>query len=271
MGKGRLFSAAAAAAVSLGLVGVGAPAARAGFQFNYTLTPGTGPLAGKNVFCFFAKNDQQGGQLGSKSLLAISVHIKPIGQPLGFTFTNLDGDGIGDADVAGKNQDENTVTGTFVRIGSNTDWLSAWVRPVGDRSNGTGYTPANEYSNVTDLWIEGFSQNKTLDATTGLGRFYAAAVVPANVNVNVVGRVAAEAGTIVGTPSSAVESLEALSSAVAPVSAEFLEAAAEAQAASTTGDFFDFNFTAVAPEPGAVGVLGVVGVAAMARRRRPQA
>ena len=66
MGQGRILGAGAL------LLGV-APAAHAGFAINYTVTPGVDALAGTNVFRFYAKNDQTGEQLGSKSLLAMEI------------------------------------------------------------------------------------------------------------------------------------------------------------------------------------------------------
>src|SRR6266566_7018051 len=64
--------------------------ARAGFVFNYTVTPGDGLLAGKNIFQFYAKNDQTGYQAGSKSLLAADIHFKSVGgTPLTFDFRDV--------------------------------------------------------------------------------------------------------------------------------------------------------------------------------------
>jgi hypothetical protein len=234
----------------------------AGFVFNYTVMPGTGALAGQNIFKFYALNDQTGDQLGSKSLLASDIHFQTVGQPLKFDFRDVDNDGRVDANVSGLGMDENNVTGTFNRYGTSADWNEFYVRPLGNR--GTASNDATmAYATVTDFNITGFSQNKALDATQGLGRFYGAAVVPAGTDVHVFGQVAAEKGGVVGTGAALLDGADLLFSD--PGMSSLLSA--EAAASVEQGAFFPFSFTATAPEPGTMGVLGLTGTLMMARRR----
>ena len=245
----------------------GATPARAGFVFNYTVTPGDGPLAGKDIFQFYAKNDQTGDQLGSKSLLAADIHFKPVGgTPLTFDFRDVNGDLIPDANTAGSGMDEGNASGTFMRFGSYADWLEVFVRPTGNKSGG-GNVPTVAYANVTDLNLVGFSQNKTLDATQGLGRFYGAAVVPIGVDVNVFGQVAAEKGGPVGTGAAPVidGDVDALLAAGNVADAMLV---AEHSRDVEQGPFFQFNFVASAPEPATIGLMGVAAMALLVRRRR---
>src|SRR5688572_11152298 len=83
--------------------------ARAGFTFNYTVTPGSGDLAGKNVFNLYAKNDQKGEQYGSRSLLVAEITFQSLGSeptPFVFDFRDVDGDGLADANVFGYDFEE---------------------------------------------------------------------------------------------------------------------------------------------------------------------
>jgi hypothetical protein len=242
------------------------PSAHAGFVFSYTVMPGAGALAGKDIFKFYARNDQTGEQLGTKALLASDIHFKTAGQPLYFDFRDMDNDERDDANVAGLGMDENTVTGTFMRYGTYNDWQPGFISPSGNR--GTATSDARiKYANVTDFNVASFSLNKALDATQGLGRFYGAAVVPAGTDVNVFGRVAAEAGGVVGTGAAPLEAAGIDSSFIADTATTSL-LAAEAAASVEQGAFFNFNFTATAaPEPGTIGVLGLAGTLMMARRR----
>ena len=169
--------------------------AEAGFAFNYTVTPGTGDLAGKNVFNFYAKNDQKGEQYGSKSLLVMETHFKTQGAPFAFDFRDVDGDLQADANVFGKDFDESNGRSTFMRIGSYPDWIS--VQPAANTySTKAGANPQQAYGNVSDFLVTGFSLNKALDATQGLGRFFGTAVVAEGVDIHVFGKVAAEVGGI---------------------------------------------------------------------------
>jgi hypothetical protein len=239
-------------------------ATEAGFVFNYTVTPGVGALAGKNVFKFYARNDGTGEQLGTKALLASDIHFRTVGQPLYFDFRDVDNDERDDANVAGLGMDENTVTGTFMRYGTYNEWQPGFISPSGNRSTATSDARI-KYANVTDFNVQSFSLNKALDATQGLGRFYGAAVVPAGTDVNVFGRVAAEAGGVVGTGAAPVESLGIDSLITDAGTASLL--AAEAAASVEQGSFYSFSFVATAPEPGTVGVLGLAGTLMLARRR----
>ena len=231
----------------------------AGFVFNYTVMPGTGALAGKNIFKFYALNDQTGEQLGSKSLLASDIHFQTVGQPLTFDFRDVDNDGRADANVSGLGMDENSVTGTFSRYGTSADWQEVYVRPIGNRGSATN-DATTAYANVTDFNITGFSQNKAIDATQGIGRFYGAAVVPVGTDVHVFGQVAAEKGGVVGTGAAPLDLLTADPTMSALLSAE-------AAASVEQGPLFSFSFVATAPEPGTLGVLGMIGTVMMARRR----
>jgi hypothetical protein len=238
--------------------------ARAGFQFNYTVTQGTGALAGKNIFRFYALNDQTGDQAGSKSLLASDIHFTTQGQPLVFDFRDVDNDQRVDANVSGLGMDENNVTGTFMRYGTYTDWVEAFIRPVGNRGSATN-NATTAYASVTDFNMAGFSQNKALDATQGLGRFYGAAVVPAGTNVNVFGKVAAESGGAAGTGAAPLDSSGIESLLLDSTTTQLL--AAEAAAGVEQGPFYNFSFVASAPEPGTIGLLGLAGTLMIARRR----
>ena len=240
------------------------PSAQAGFQFNYTVTPGTGALAGDNIFRFYAKNDQTGDQAGSKSLLASDIHFKTQGQPLVFDFRDANNDSRIDANVSGRGMDETNITGTFMRFGDYADWQSVYVRPIGNDGSSTN-NAQTAYANVTDFNMAGFSLNKALDATQGIGRFYGAAVVPAGVDVTVVGKVAAEKGGAAGTGAAPLDAAELL------VSADSTTAlvSAEAAAAVEQGPFYQFSFTATAPEPSAVCLLAAPALTLLRRRRRP--
>src|SRR4051812_26958558 len=103
--------------------------AQAGFDFNYTVTPGTGALAGDNIFAFYARNDQSGEQLNSKKLLVFDIHFKPASQSLLFDFTDTDGDSLPDANVSGKGMSESNITGTFMRTGPYDLWNAVIVHP----------------------------------------------------------------------------------------------------------------------------------------------
>src|SRR4051812_7494103 len=97
--RNRMIGACAAAILATG------QAAHAGFQFNYTITPGAGALAGKNVFNFYARNDQSGGQAGSKGLIAIDAHFVA-SQAFTFDLSDVDGDALQDVNVFGKGFDQ---------------------------------------------------------------------------------------------------------------------------------------------------------------------
>jgi hypothetical protein len=227
---------------------------QAGFEFNYTVTPGTGALTGNNIFALYAKNDQSGEQLGSKKLLVFDIHIKPLSQSLIFDFQDIDGDSLKDANVSGKNMSESNITGTFLRTGDYANWAIASVKPA--MYKGSQGDPVASYLlvGVTDFNLVGLvlGPANAPDATQGLGAFYGAAVVPAGVDVNVSGLVAAEYGGISGTP--------------APLPGDVVPAADP----PTQGPNFNFNFTAQAPapEPGTLALLGLPAVALIARRRR---
>jgi hypothetical protein len=239
------------------------PLAQASFQFNYTVTPGTGALAGDNIFRFYAKNDQTGDQAGSKSLLASDIHFKTQGQPLVFDFRDVNNDSRLDANISGRGMDENSITGTFMRYGDYADWQAVYVRPIGNAGSSTN-NAQTAYASVTDFNVAGFSANKALDATQGMGRFYGAAVVPTGVDVTVFGQVAAEKGGATGTgaaPLDAAELLVAAESTTALVSAE-------SAAAVEQGPFYQFSFTATAPEPGALTLLVAPALTLLRRRRR---
>ena len=242
-----LVCAAAAAAAST---------ARAGFMFNYTAAPGSGSLSGMNVFNFYALNDQTGPQAGSHSLLAMSVTYATAGQPFKFDFRDSDGDGLADANVYGNGFDETNATGTYLRFGSYADWLAFVPKDNTFSTKAGAANPVANYANVTSFKVEGFSQNKTLDATQGFGRYFGTAVVPAGVDVTVSGKVAAELGGV--ATGSAPMDIEAWPGFPTP----------DPAAAIQQGPDFPFSFTATAPEPATFGLLGVAGIAALRRRRR---
>ena len=238
-----------------------APAAHGAFQFNYTVTPQSGALAGKNLFKFYAFNDQRGEQAGSHSLLVMEVHFKTQNQPFGFDFRDTDGDTKSDANIFGKDFDETNAASTFMRIGSYSEWIPVLPNPNTFSTKAGAADPAQNYSNVTDFLVSGFSTNKALDATQGLGRFYGAALVPAGVDINVVGKVAAEVGGVSGTGAAPLED-PSLLDASSPLEL------ALAQAQVSPGPDYFFNFTATAPEPGALSLLAVPALTLLRRRRR---
>jgi hypothetical protein len=262
MGKGLIGL--SAAALVLGLSGN----AHAGFQFNYTITPGTGPLAGKNVFNFYARNDQQGGQAGSKGLIAIDAHFVA-SQAFTFDLRDVDADGLTDVNVFGIGFDQTNAGSTFMRLGGEAKWFGVLPKDSVYRTGGGAVNPAQNFANVTDFRGVGIIQGgntDVLDATQGLGLYYGTAVVPAGVDVNVNGQVAAEKGSIVGTPS---EPLDGDGS----VRADGNEwpILAGAPSGLTQGPDFFFNFTATAPEPAALGVIGAAALGLTTRRRARRA
>src|SRR4051812_16872835 len=89
----------------------------AGFQFNYTITSGTGALEATNVFKFYAKNDQTGEQLNTHLLLGVSGIMQSLGGPFAFDRRDIDGDGLNDVNVKGSGISESNITGSFMRIG----------------------------------------------------------------------------------------------------------------------------------------------------------
>jgi hypothetical protein len=224
--------------------------AQADFDFNYTVTPGTGALAGDNIFTFYARNDQSGEQLGSKKLLVFDIHFKPVSQSLLFDFTDTDGDSLPDANVSGKDMSESNITGTFMRTGTYDNWYIVRSYPSGYLSGGGG-NPVTTYTGVTDFEMIGtvLGPTNAPDATQGLGAFYGGAIVPAGVDINVSGLVAAEYGGISGTP--------------APLPFD-----APQGAPTEVGPNFNFSFTAQAPEPGALSLLAIGAVGLISRRKR---
>lgn len=224
--------------------------ARAGFDFTYTVTPGTGTLTGDNIFKLYARNDQSGEQLNSKKLLALDIHFKPLSGSLIFDFSDADGDSLPDANVGGYQMDENTITGTFMRTGAYQDWFIAHTTPA-PYSSKSG-NPVSAFASVSDLELVGvvLGPANAPDATQGAGAFYGAAVVPAGVDVQIVGLVAAEYGGISGTPAA-------------------LPGWDDAQGAPPAqGPNFNFDFIAKAPEPGSLAIVGFGATLLMGRRRR---
>lgn len=238
--------------------------ARAGFQFNYTLTSGTGALAGKNVFNFYAKNDQQGGQAGSKGLIAIEAHFVA-SQAFTFDLSDVDADGLTDVNVFGKGFDQTNAASTFMRLGSFAKWFGVLPKDNLYRTGGGAVNPAQNFANVTDFRAVGAIQGgntDVLDATQGLGLYYGTAVVPVGVDVTVNGMVAAEKGDIVGTPAAPPEDGGTF------LSGEWeLALRAQEQSGLTQGPNFPFNFTAAAPEPATLGVIGAAALGLLTRRR----
>ena len=234
------------------------------FQFNYTVIPGTGALDGKNIFKFYAFNDQQGQQAGSHALLAMEVHFQTAGQPFSFDFRNTDADTKADANVFGKDFDETNAASTFMRIGSYPDWLSVLPAAKTFSTAAGAVDPAANYASVTDFVVSGFSINKSLDATQGLGRFYGAAVVPTGVDINVVGKVAAEVGGVSGTGAAPIAGISLIDT-TSPL------ALAEAAAQVSPGPDYFFSFTATAPEPGTIGLVATCIAGALMRRRSRRA
>jgi len=241
--------------------------ARAGFTFNYTVTPGAGDLAGKNVFNLYAKNDQKGEQYGSKSLLVMEVHFKTQGTPFTFDFRDTDGDAQADANVFGKDFDDANGRSTFMRIGSYPEWLSV-LPATNTYSTKAGANPQQSYSNVSDFLVSGFSMNKALDATQGMGRFFGTAVVPDGVDINVFGKVAAEVGGIAepGTETGSLAKGDATLAAMMEEEWDRAVARGAPRAPTSPGPDFHFNFVAVAPEPSGLLAMGLAAVV-MGRRR----
>jgi hypothetical protein len=237
----------------------------AGFKLNYTVAAGTGSLAGKNIFSFYAKNDQTGEQAGTKLLLAMDMHFKIASQSFTFDFRDNDRDGLPDANVFGKGFDQTNAAATFLRFGSSDDWSGVWPSTT-TYSTAEGANPTVSYAAVTDFNVAGFSQNRTHDATVGLGLFFGAAVVPAGLDVHAFGQMGAEkGGGVVAGPSLAPDAPLELT-AGPEATAAFLSA--EAAATVEQGKFVPVDVVATAPEPGTFGLLGVVTGAALGARRR---
>jgi len=259
-------------AVGLVCAAAAASTARAGFQFNYEVIPGTGALAGNNVFTFYAKNDQTGEQANSHLLLGVSMTMTSSSQPFVFESRDVDGDGLADVDVKGKGISQSNITGTFARIGQ----YSNWELGVPDR----GITPTNPFTktggnpgafaSIKTWGLDGVNlaantNPSELEATTGLGCFFGAAVVPVGSDVTVTGRVAAEkGGVVVGGQASLLAADPLLVDASAPADL----AAVAAASGLSVGTYIPFSFVATAPEPATFGLLGVAGIAALRRRRR---
>jgi hypothetical protein len=267
MRKGRLFVGAA-------ILSALTSSAHAGFTFNYTVSPGIGALAGKNVFKFYATNDQTGEQAGSKGFIAAQVTFQSLGGPLAFEMTDVDNDGIDDANIDGEGMSETDVRGTFLRIESDvaatsSSWFRAAYTPNGAFSL-SGGNPSATYAALTQFSTEGVelrNANKGwVDATQGLGRFFAAAVVPADTDtVKLTGRVAAEVGGIVSTsspmPGGEIEYPESGGS-----DGETLDGPVGA-APDEPLKYVNFSITATVPEPATAGLI-VAAVAAGLMRRR---
>jgi hypothetical protein len=263
MNKGcARWCAAAVAVLSFG------SSARAGFQINYTVTPGSGDLAGKNLFEFYARNDQTGEQAGSKSLLAMEITFQsqPAGRPFTFDFRDIDGDGQADANVFGKDFDQSNAAATFMRFGTYPDWISVLPR-TNTYSTKAGANPQQSYGNLDNIQVTGFSQNKALDATQGMGQFFGAAVVDQGVDIHVFGQMAAEKGGPSGTGSSLAQSAPVVTLLAGPQATSAL-LSAESAASVEQGAFVPVDIVASAPEPGTLGLLALVGAAMVARWRR---
>jgi hypothetical protein len=246
--------------------------ARAGFQFNYTVTSGTGALSGTNVFKFYAKNDQTGEQLNTHLLLGVSATMQSLGGGA-FTFDrrDLDGDGLNDANVRGSGISLSNITGTFMRIGLSANWDGG----VPDNS----ILPAKPYSKTgnpaafdsTTSWgLDGVNlaantNPSALEAAQGLGAFFGAAVVPAGSDVKVFGRLVAEKGGVVVGGSAPVAS-DPVGLGNSDVSPEL--SAIIAASNVELGTYIPFSFTATAPEPGTLSVMGICAIGALAQRRR---
>lgn len=251
--------------------------ARAGFQFNYTVTAGTGALDGKNIFAFYAKNDQIGEQLNTHYLLAISATMQSLGGPFTFDFRDVDHDGIADANILGDGIAQNNITGTFVRIGLTRDWdggvPDAGIKPAKPYSR-SGNPAA--FNSILSWGLDGanlaVNTNPTpLEAAQGLGCFFGAAVVPVGSDVKVFGRLAAEkGGAVVGGEAPELASFDdpSLSQIGAPSDLAPVIAAAGLE----SGNFIPFSFTATAaPEPGTLGLLAVSALGLFRRRRSVRA
>jgi hypothetical protein len=248
---------------------LGAHSAHAGFKLNYTVAAGTGALAGKNIFSFYARNDQTGSQAGSHTLLAMEIHFTTSdGKPFTFDFRDLDGDAKPDANIAGSGYDETNVGATFMRFGTYPQWLTT-LPLAADYQTRSGANPTQKYGNLNDFYMLGFSANQTLDATQGIGRFFGAAVVPDGADVHVTGQMGAEQGTGGGVGSATPAGVP-LNLLAGPDAASAL-LAGEAAAGVTQGPMVPVDLVARAPEPGVIGMLGAASLATLAtRRRRPR-
>jgi hypothetical protein len=249
-----------------------AESAEAGFQFNYTVMPGTGALEGTNIFKFYAKNDQTGEQLNTHLLLGISGTMQSLGGGA-FTFDrrDIDGDGLNDVNVKGMGISESDITGTFLRIGLFSDWdlgvpevsiLPA--KPYSKNGNPSAFNSTLSWG-LDGVNLAANTNPSTLEAAQGLGAFFGAAVVPVGSDVKVSGRLAAEKGGVViggaaPLPSSDLDAL--LSSGVSPALNSII-AASNVE----VGTFVPFSFTATAPEPGTIGLMATCIAGALLRRR----
>jgi hypothetical protein len=250
--------------------------ARAGFQFNYTVTSGTGALEGTNIFKFYAKNDQTGEQLNTHLLLGVSGTMQSLGGGA-FTFDrrDVDGDGLVDANVKGLGISESNITGSFMRIGLYSDWdlgvPEVSILPAKPFTK-TGGNPS-AFNSTLSWGLDGVNlaantNPSTLEAAQGLGAFFGAAVVPAGSDVKVSGRLAAEkGGVVIGGSAPLPSDPEALVGAGISPELNSIIAASNLE----VGTFVPFSFTATAPEPGTIGLMASCVAGALMRRRARRA
>lgn len=257
-------------AVGLMCALMAAESAEAGFQFNYTVMPGTGALQGSNIFKFYAKNDQTGEQLNTHLLLGISGTMQSLGGAFTFDRRDIDGDGLNDVNVKGSGISESNITGSFMRIGLFSDWdlgvpevsiLPA--KPYSKNGNPSAFNSTLSWG-LDGVNLAANTNPSTLEAAQGLGAFFGAAVVPAGSDVKVSGRLAAEKGGVVvgGAAPLPTDSAALLSGGVSPALSSII-AASNVE----VGTFVPFSFTATAPEPGTIGLM-VTCVAGTLMRRR---
>lgn len=246
------------AAVAAALLLCAAPA-RAGFLWSYDVEAGTGTLADKLIFRFYGKNDQTGEQADSRSLYGYDLTWTASGGKFAIDFRDVDGDGLDDANVFGKDLDFAAPTATFTRLG---DYASQWYPFTMPKSNTTkaGIRPANptavaDFTDISVLRAITFNRG-ALDATQGRGLLYAVAVVDNTVSqITVVGQAGAEKGGATGTPAAPFGYIP---DDGGPLGAEPVY---------EPGEQIPVSFVALAPEPGALLPLALVGLALLRRRR----
>jgi hypothetical protein len=153
--------------------------------------PGTGALAGFDIYRLYASLTPTGTETGATGLQSADVIVNSGSANLKFKFADYDfTDAVPDADVLGKTSSQpvtNTSSvGTFIRVGSVGSFNVVTVSPPGYISdpNGDGVTdtdPSANYAAVKTFRVAGFNTNPDASAiggNGGKGALFAVIVLP---------------------------------------------------------------------------------------------